>query len=95
MEKSDSVTKKCRKRKRVKLECLVCHTQFDNDYRTIHNKTFHNAMLKENNVIPYEVANAPRNPFEVEKKHMLPKNHQPVRYHLLKVQPFKLCDASS
>ena len=67
MEKTDSVTKKCRKRKRAKLECLVCHRQFDNDYRTIHNKTFHNAMLKENKVIPCEVANAPRNPFEAEK----------------------------
>ena len=85
MEKSHSVTKKCRKRKRVKLECLVCHWQFDNDYRTVHNKTFHNAILKENKVIPYEVANAPRNPSEAAKKHMLPANHQPVHYHLLKV----------
>ena len=48
LEKSDSLTKKCRKRKRVKFECLVCHRQFDNDYRAAHNKTFYNAMLKEN-----------------------------------------------
>ena len=68
MEKSESETKKSRKRKRVKLECLVCHRQFDDDYRTTHNKTFHTAMLKKNKVIPYKVANAPRNPFEAAKK---------------------------
>ncbi len=47
METSKSETKKSHKRKRVKLECLACHRQFDDDYQTTHNKTFHNSMLKK------------------------------------------------
>ena len=68
MEESKSCKRnQPRKRKRVKLECLVCHRQFDDDYRATHNKTFHHAMLKQNKAIPYQNANAQLNPFEAAK----------------------------
>ena len=47
-ESKSSKRNKPQKRKRVKLECLVCHRQFDDDYRTTHKKTLHHAMLKQN-----------------------------------------------
>ena len=64
----------------MKLECLACHRQFDDDYQTTHNKTFHNSMLKKNKAIPYKVANAPQNPFEAAKKCILcqPTKHRAV-----------------
>ena len=67
-ESKSSKRNKPQKRKRVKLECLVCHRQFDDDYRTTHNKTFHHAMLKQNKAIPYQNTNAQLNPFVAAKK---------------------------
>ena len=55
-------------RKRVKLECFVCHRQFDDDYQAMHNKTFHHATLEQSKAIPYQNANAQLNPFEAAKK---------------------------
>ena len=58
METSEKATKVSRKRKRIKLECLVCHHQFDDDYRSTHNKTCHSAFISQNKAIPYKVVNA-------------------------------------
>ena len=68
METSGKAAKIIRKRKRIKLECLVCHHEFDDDYRSTHNKTFHSALISQHKAIPYKVVNAPKNPFEAAKK---------------------------
>ena len=67
-ETQEKATKISRKRKRIKQECLVCHHQFDDDYRSTHKKTFHSALISQHKAIPYKVANAPKNPFEAAKK---------------------------
>ena len=77
MEKSKlSKRNKSRKRTRVKLECLVCHSQFDDDYRPTHNKRFHHEMLKKNKAIPYQDVNAQPNPFVAAKKPCLKSTSQ-------------------
>ena len=68
MEASGKAAKIIRKRKRIKLECLVCHHEFDDNYRSTHNKTFHSALISQHKAIPYKVVNAPKNPFEAAKK---------------------------
>ena len=68
-ETSEKAAKISRKRKRINLECLmVCHHEFDDDYRSTHNKTSHSALISQHKAIPYKVVNAPKNPFEVAKK---------------------------
>ena len=68
METSGKAAKIIRKRRRIKLECLVCHHEFDDDYRSTHNKTFHSALISQHKAIPYKVINVPKNPFEAAKK---------------------------
>ena len=47
---------------------MVCHHEFDDDYRNTHNKTFHSALINQHKAITYKVVNAPKNPFEAAKK---------------------------
>ncbi len=56
-----------RKRKQVKLKCLVrsCNQVFDDDYRLAHNRKYHKDLLSKNKCIPYEVNGAARSPFEL------------------------------
>lgn len=56
------------KRKRIKVECMVCHQQFDDDYRKVHNQKQHADLIRGKKFIGYRVANAPKNPFEAAKK---------------------------
>ena len=53
------------KKKRFKVECLVCHAIFDSDYRKKHNELCHSAHLKAHKHIGFKVAGAPDNPFQV------------------------------
>ena len=57
-----------RKRKRVKLKCLVCGRAFDDDYRTDHNTKYHPEYKSENRLVPFETLGAPKNPFEAAKR---------------------------
>ena len=69
MEASENgAAKISQKQKRTKLECLVCHHEFDDDYSSTHNKTFHSALISRHKAIPYKVVNAPKNPCEAAKK---------------------------
>ena len=43
-----------RKRKRVKLKCLVCGRAFDDDHRKDHNEKFHPEYKRENRLVPFE-----------------------------------------
>ena len=74
METQEKAAKISRKRMRIKLECLVCYHQFDDDYRSTHNKTFHSALT----AILYKVVNAPKNPFEAARK-AIRKRNNPTR----------------
>ena len=60
-------TSASRKRKRIKLKCLVsgCNQTFDDDYRASHNKKYHEDLLKRSRSI--EVFGAPKNPFSMFK----------------------------
>ena len=62
-------TSASRKRKRIKLKCLVsgCNQTFDHDYRASHNKKYHEDLLKRSRSIPFEVFGAPKNPFSMFK----------------------------
>lgn len=51
------------KRKRIKLECLKCGSQFDDDYRTRHENAKHNGERMR-----VKVVGAPTNPFEASKR---------------------------
>ena len=53
------------KKKRFKVDCLVCHATFDSDYRKKHNELCHSAHLKAHKHIGFKVAGAPDNPFKV------------------------------
>ena len=68
MATSEKAAEISRKRKRIKLERLVCHHEFDDGYRSTHNKTFHSALISRHKAIPYKVVKAPKNPFEAAKK---------------------------
>ncbi len=54
-----------KKRKRIKLQCLVsdCNAEFDDDYRHSHNKKYHQNLLTANKNIPYQVAGAIKSPW--------------------------------
>lgn len=54
---------KCSKRKRIKLECLECGSQFDDDYKTRHEKVIHSGRT-----VKVKNAGAPSNPFEASKR---------------------------
>ena len=49
-----------RKKKRVKLRCLVegCARTFDDDYRKTHNRQFHSALINSRKNIPFETVGA-------------------------------------
>ncbi len=60
-----------KKRKRVKVRCLVCKSVFDDDYQTTHNTKFHASLITKNKNLPYESVGAEKNPFawaEAKKK---------------------------
>ena len=50
----------CKKRKRIKLQCLVrdCNEIFDDDFRHTHNKKWRKDLVSQKKVIPYQVAGA-------------------------------------
>ena len=52
------------RKKRFKVEWLVCHASFDSDYLKNH-ELCHSAHLKAHKKIGYKVAGAPDNPFQV------------------------------
>lgn len=56
------------KRKRVKLECLLCEKSFhnrffDDDYKRIHDKKYHSQLITQGKSIPVQAVGAPENPF--------------------------------
>ena len=53
--------KKARKRKRVILECPVCHHVFDDVYRTQHNRAFCSELMSQNKAIPIQDCDVPKN----------------------------------
>ena len=63
---SGSATK--RKRKRIKLRCLVCKDVFDDDYRLKHNRKKHADLLGKNKAIGYETFGALASPFSSVQK---------------------------
>ena len=56
------------KRRRIKVNCLVCSRVYDNDYRIEHNNKYHPEYRKQNKLVPYETVGAPKNPFEAAKR---------------------------
>ncbi len=57
-----------RKRKQVKLKCLVCGRAFDDDHRKDHNERFHPEYKRENRLVPFQTLGAAKNPFEAAKR---------------------------
>lgn len=45
--------------KRRKIECLLCHRVFDDDYRLAHNKNYHSEDVKNNKSIAFKTLGAP------------------------------------
>ncbi len=68
-DKQGTPTSASRKRKRIKLKCLVagCNQTFDDDYRANHNRKYHKDLLTRSSSIPYDVVGAPKNPFSMSK----------------------------
>ena len=60
----------CKKRKRIKLQCLVrdCNEIFDDDFRHTHNKNWHKDLVSQKKVIPYQVAGAKKNPWAYSRE---------------------------
>lgn len=61
-------------RKRVKVECMKCGLQFDDDYRTKHGKIHHNGKR-----VQIKTVGAVSNPFEAaakNKKQKIDKNDE-------------------
>ncbi len=48
-----TTTNVTRKRKRVKLKCLVCGRAFDEYHRKDHNERFHTEFKRENRMLPF------------------------------------------
>ena len=69
-ESGESTTSSTRKRKRVKLKCLVsgCNGIFDDDYHTKHNKQFHAELIKSRKSIPFETVGARKQQFFAVKQ---------------------------
>lgn len=57
-------------RKRIKLECQECGSQFDDDYKSRHEAKKHNG--KHVPVLPVKHVGAPSNPFEASKRKSRP-----------------------
>ncbi len=58
-----------RKRKRVKLKCLVCGRAFDDDdQRKDLNERFHPEYKGEIRLMPFQTLRAAKNPFEAAKR---------------------------
>ncbi|XP_042908918.1 uncharacterized protein [Parasteatoda tepidariorum] len=66
-----------KKRKRIKLQCCICGSQFDDDYRNRHEKACH-----EGKRVQVKTLDAPSSPFEAAKKK--PQNSQNL-HHLTEV----------
>ena len=64
-DSGESITSSTRKRKRVKLKCLLpgCNGTFDDDYHTKHNKQFHAELIKSRKSIPFETVGARKQQF--------------------------------
>ena len=69
-DSDESTTSSTRKRKRVKLKCLVsgCNCTFDDDYHTKHNKQFHAELIKSRKSIPFETVGARKQHFIAVKQ---------------------------
>ena len=59
-----------RKRRRIKLRCLVCREVFDDDHSPKHNQRKHAQLLAQNKFIVYEQVNAIANPFAFSQRKM-------------------------
>lgn len=53
--------------KRQKVQCGLCNSVFDSDYRNSHNKLQHADKITAHIHIPFSISGAPKNPFEVSK----------------------------
>ena len=49
-----------KKRKRIKIKCLVCKSTFNDDYRSEHNRKIPADYMKSRTCIPYEEVGAPQ-----------------------------------
>ena len=55
------------KQKRTKVECLVCNSVFDSDFRLKHNQKQHFDLVTSRKQIPYKLERAPKNPWEAAR----------------------------
>ena len=61
---AENVVKSKKRKNRYKIKCLECGVTMNNDYRSKHNKLFHEELLKQYRPVRYEKLDAPKNPFE-------------------------------